>query len=204
MLGFPASTEPKHKTPVAKPKIISNFKLTGSKRSWFDDTVSSVAIVNQVNQQSMPSLRQGGSVKDIIVFHIVVKHREYGLLPALFADNIKAKVILVVQFEQEFQCAIFQRMFIASPWADESQLPVVQLSGLTLEAIWASAVKAIGGFDVPEDVLIDDFVENLDNNNKILAEIAKLEKKMNTEVQSKRKFELHQQILDLRKKIKQL
>ena len=204
MLGFPVSTEPKHKTPVAKAKIITQFKLTGIKRAWFDETVSSVSITNQVNLQSMPSLRQGGDIKDIIVFHIVVKTKEYGMLSALFAEHIKAKVILVVQYQQSFQCAIFQRMLIFSPWVDESQLPEIPLSGLTLDVIWASAVTAVGGFEVPPEMLIDDFIEYTDSNNKILAEITKLEKKMNAEVQSKRKFELYQQIINLKKKITKL
>lgn len=77
----------------------------------------------------------------------------------------------------------------------------IELRGLNLDKIWENIVVDIGGVNIADGNTLDEQIAADERRQKIEKEIAKLEKQARTEKQPKKKFELVQQINELKRKM---
>ena len=82
--------------------------------------------------------------------------------------------------------------------SDEQQ---IELKGLNLDTVWENVVIAVGGVSLEESNTLDEQIEINERMQKLEKEIAKLEKQARAEKQPKKKFELVQQIKQLKNKL---
>ena len=82
--------------------------------------------------------------------------------------------------------------------SDEQQ---IELKGLNLDTVWENVVIAVGGVSLEEGNTLDEQIEINERMQKLEKEIAKLEKQARAEKQPKKKFELVQQIKQLKNKL---
>jgi hypothetical protein len=87
-----------------------------------------------------------------------------------------------------------------SDWHDSEALEI-PLTGLTLDDVWENIVAAIGGLDTQSEESIEEQIIHREQREKLLRQIEALEKRARTEKQTRKKYELHQQIMKLKKEL---
>ena len=199
MYGLPISTERKKQLP--KKAIYAKFDLKPSQRESFDADIARIDIVAVVSSATVPALSEGAEIKEFYVLTVQMKHKEYDAKNiALLTKLIPQKMVLVLQYEEQTQFAIYHTQLISSVWqlTEDAALP---LSGLNLDSVWEGIVKSIGQIDVEEGNTLAEQIASNDQRAKVLAQISTLERKMANEKQPRRKREYFEQIKKLKSQI---
>lgn len=80
----------------------------------------------------------------------------------------------------------------------------LNLKGLDLGAVWDNIIAEIGGIDLTGDKNLDEIIVENESKEKLIKQIATLEKKAMSERQSRRKWELMQQIKQIKTELEEL
>lgn len=198
MYSLPISTEVKKQLP--KKAIFAKFDLKSSQRESFDADIARIDIVAVISPATIPALAAGEDVRECYVLAVQMKHREYDYKNiVLLTKLIPQKMVFALQFGEQTQFAVYHTRLITSAWqpTEGAMLPV---SGLNLDAVWENMIKCIGQIEVGYGNTLAEQIAADEQRNKLLAQIAALEKKMAKEKQPRRKRELYSEI----KKIKYL
>ena len=199
MYGLPISTERKKQLP--KKAIYAKFDLKPSQRESFDTDVARIDIVAVVSSATVPALSEGTEIKEFYLLAVQMKRKEYDTKNiALLTKLIPQKMVLVLQFEEQTQFAIYHTKLISSAW-QPTEDAVLPLSGLNLDTVWEGIVKSIGQIDVENGNTLTEQIATNDQRAKLLAQIAALERKMASEKQPRRKREYFEQIKKLKNQI---
>jgi hypothetical protein len=75
------------------------------------------------------------------------------------------------------------------------------LKGLSIDDAWRNILAEIGGLDVYSELSLEEQIETNVQREKLLKQIETLEKQMWSEKQTRKKFELHQQIIKLKEEL---
>ena len=199
MYGLPISTERKKQLP--KKAIYVKFDLKPSQRDSFDEDIARIDIVAVVSSATVPALSKGADIKEFYLLAVQMKRKEYDTKNiALLTKLIPQKMVLALQYKEQTQFAIYHTKLISSTWqpTDDATLP---LSGLNLDNIWENIVKSIGQIDVEEGNTLAEQIASNDQQAKVLAQIAMLERKMANEKQPRRKREYFEYIKKLKSQI---
>ena len=199
MFGLPISTEVKKQLP--KKAIYARFDLKPSQRDSFDADIARIDIVAVVSTSTVPALNAGAEVKEFYLLTVQLKRKEYDPKNlALLTKLIPQRMVFALQFAGQTQFAIYHTKLISSVWkaTEEATLP---LSGLNIDVVWENIVKSIGHIDVEEGNTLSEQIATNAQREKILAQIAMLERKMANEKQPRRKRELFEQIKRLKSQI---
>ena len=78
----------------------------------------------------------------------------------------------------------------------------ITLQGLTLDDVWNNIVATIGDLDAQTEETIEERIIHREQREKLLRQIESLEKQCRTEKQTRKKYELHHKLQELRLKIK--
>ena len=81
---------------------------------------------------------------------------------------------------------------------------VITLQGLSLDDVWNSIVATIGGLDAQGETTIEEQIIHREQQEKLHRQIELLEKQCRTEKQTRKKYELHEKLQELKLKIKQV
>lgn len=197
--GLPHTAEVNKALP--KKAIFAKFGLKAAQRDHFDDDISRLVISHEITTRSVPALAtvdiQGIYVVSVLLKRKDFDHRNIELLTKL----IPQKMVIALLHDEQVQFAIFHERLFFSPWqpADEASLP---LNGLSLDDVWQSMVTTIGNITVQDGNTLTEQIVADEQRDKLQRQIATLENKMKKEKQPRRKFELHQQISELKKSTK--
>jgi len=77
----------------------------------------------------------------------------------------------------------------------------ITLQGLSLDDVWNNIVATIGGLDAMAEASIEEQIIQREQREKLLRQIEALEKRARTEKQTRKKYELHQEIMKLKKEL---
>lgn len=202
MFSLPRSTEIRKQ--ISKKLIYTKFsaELKGERKNQFDNDISKIVILNEISPASI-NIPAGEQVKAIFVIQVILKDKNYNernlvLLSKLFGQNM----IFVLQYEDEYQLAIYQTRLLASDWyEDEVKLAI---SGLSLDKVWEQMVSQISGIVASDEKSLDEQIEIEEQKTQISKKILDLEKKARKEVQSKKKYEMFQRIKEYQKQLEEL
>ena len=199
MYGLPQTTEVRKQLP--KKAIYAKFDLKPSQRESFDADIARIDIVAVISPSTVPAIAEGKEVKEIYLLALQMKRKEYDSKNiVLLTKLIPQRMVFALQFEEQTQFAIYHTKLISSAWqpTDEATLT---LSGLNLVSVWEGIVTHIGQIDVEEGNTLAEQITSNAQREKILAQIAVLERKMAAEKQPRRKRELFEQIKRLKSQI---
>lgn len=199
MYSLPISTEVKKQLP--KKAIFAKFDLKSSQRESFDADISRIDIVAVISPATIPALAEGTEVKGVYVLAVQMKRREYDYKNiVLLTKLIPQKMVFALQFGEQTQFVVYHTKLITSVWqpTESAMLPV---SGLNLDAVWENIIKSIGQIEIESGNTLVEQIAADDQRNKLLSQIAILEKKMAKEKQPRRKREYFKQIKKLKKEI---
>ena len=114
--------------------------------------------------------------------------------------SIAASCFSIYAFQEQTQLCVFHTRLQQSDWHD-TESTEIPLRGLTLDDVWENIVAVIGGLDAQAEETIEEQILNREQREKLLRQIETLEKRARTEKQTRKKYELHQQIIKLKKEL---
>ena len=198
MYGLPASTLVNR--PLYKKAVFEKFNLKAAERDRFDVDVSRMAIVAYLSPAKIPALHPGQEVKEFYVLQVQLKQRDYDTKNILLLQKlIPQKIVFALEYDEDVQFCIFHTRLQQSEWkhASEAEIP---LKGLTFDDVWNNIVAEIGSLDNAAEETLEQQIINREEREKLLRQIELLEKRARTEKQTRKKYELHQQLLKLKER----
>lgn len=188
--------------PLYKKAVYEKFNLKTIERERFDADISKMTLVARISTATVPALAEGEQIKGIYVLLVTLKRKEYDTKNILLLQKlIPQKIIFALQYEDETQLCIFHTLLQKSEWkpTEEATIP---LQGLSLDDVWNNIVADIGKLDSHSEETLEEQIINRDQREKLLRQIESLEKQCRAEKQTRKKYELHQQIIKLKEKLK--
>ena len=185
--------------PLYKKAVYEKFNLKTAERDRFDADVSRMAIVAQISTKTVPALGEGKDVPTFYVLQVQMKRKDYDTKNILMLHKlIPQHIVFALQYEQQTQLCIFHTRLQQSEWMPEDSA-VISLKGLTLDDVWNNIVAEIGNLDATSEESIEQQIIKGEQRDRLLQQIESLEKRCRAEKQTRKKYELHQQIVKLKK-----
>ena len=187
MFGLPKSTELSRQLP--KKAIYAKFGMNTAAKNRFDADISRITIINEISPATV-TISEGVNVKSIYVLLVALKRKEYSEKVIIQLSNlIDQNMIFVLQYEEKVQLVVFHNKMIKTEWINGEEF-IIEITGLDLDRIWENIIIQIGGINIEEGRSLEEQIEIDDRREKILKEIARLEKLARSENQPKKKFEI--------------
>ena len=200
MYGLPASSLVNR--PLYKKAVFEKFNLKAAERDRFDADVSRMAIVAYLSPTKIPALHLGQEVKEFYVLQVQLKQREYDTKNVLLLQKlIPQKIVFALEYDEEVQFCIFHTRLQQSEWKHISDAEI-PLKGLTFDDVWNNIVAEIGSLDNTAEETLEQQIINREEREKLLRQIEILEKRCRIEKQTRKKYDLHQQLLKLKEELK--
>ena len=201
MFGLPVTTD--INKPLYKKTIFEKFNLKTAERDRFDADISRMALVARISPATVPALAEGKDIKGFYVLQVILKHQEYHVQNVLLLQKlIPQKIVFALQYEEQIQLCVFHTRLLQSAWMHIADVTIT-LQGLTLDETWEHIVAEAGGLDTQSEQTIEQQIATNEQREKLLRQIEVLEKRCRIEKQTKKKYELHQQIVKLKEQIDQ-
>lgn len=200
MFNLPKSTELNRFIP--KKAIYDKFKPTTAERKLFDDQINKITIVGEISNKTV-NISVGEEVNAIYILLITMKTKECDKKNiALLSKLIDQKMLFALKYEDEVQFATYRagRVLISDiKPLDSSEL---KLNGLDLDSIWDNLIATIMGINLTKGKVLDESIIENEEKEKLMKQIAVLEKKAMNERQPRRKWELADELNKLKKQLK--
>ena len=188
--------------PLYKKAVFEKFNLKSAERDRFDADISKMAIVAYVSPSKIPALHEGQEVKEFYVLQIQLKHRDYDSKNILMLNKlIPQKMVFALEFDDNIQLCIFHTRLQQSEWVHASDA-IIPIKGLSLDDVWNNIVAEIGGLSNDAEETLEQQIIGREEREKLLKQIEVLEKRCRLEKQTRKKYELHQQLLKLKEELK--
>ena len=196
MYNLPQSTA--INKPLYKTAIFEKFNIKAAERERFDAEISRMALVDYVAPSRVPALKEGQEVKDFYVLQVILKQRDYDSKNIMLLQKlIPQHIVFALEYEQDVQFCIFHTRLQQSKCIPSSDAKIT-LKGLTLDDAWNNIVASIGNLNATSEESIEQQIIQREEREKLLQQIELLEKRCRIEKQTRKKYELHQQILNLK------
>lgn len=200
MFSLPANTLINQ--PLYKKTVFEKFNLKTVERERFDADISKMALVARISPATVPALAEGQEIKGFYVLQVTLKHQDYDSKNILLLQKlIPQQIVYALQFENQTQLCVFHTRLQQSDWRN-TESTEIPLRGLSLDEVWENIVAVIGGLDAQAEESIEEQILNREQREKLLRQIEALEKRARTEKQTRKKYELHQQIIKLKEELK--
>lgn len=203
MFDLPKST--KIRKPVHKKLIYQKFatELSGDKREKFDADISRIIITNEISETSV-NIKATEKASSIFVVQVELKTKDYNdrniiLISKLFGQNL----LIVMHYEEQYQLAIYETKLLKSDWNNEEDFNI-KLNGLDMGSIWDNFVIQVSGISVEVGNTLVEQISLESDKEKLRKQIDDLERKARKENQSKKKFELFQQIIKYKNRLEEV
>ena len=194
MLGLPKSPELNKLLP--KKAIYAKFQMNTAQKERFDGEISRISIVGELSPATT-GLAAGTAVRSIFVLLVALKHPDFQANTiAQISKLIDQNMLLILEHEGRRKLAIYHSKLIQTDWMPDC---TVTLKGLDLDAVWENLIVQVGGITIEQGNTLDQQIVADEKREKLLKEIARLEKLARAEKQPKKKFELVQKINQLKK-----
>lgn len=187
--------------PLYKKAVFEKFNLKSAERDRFDADISKMAIVAYVSPSKIPALHEGQEVKEFYVLQIQLKHRDYDSKNILMLNKlIPQKLVFALEYDDNIQFCIFHTRLQQSEWLNalDASIPI---KGLSLDDVWNNIVAEIGGLSNDAEETLEQQIIDREEHEKLLKQIEALEKRCRLEKQTRKKYELHQQLLKLKEEL---
>ena len=199
MYSLPVSTA--INKPLYKKAVFEKFNLKAAERDRFDADISRMALVARVSSATVPALSEGQEVKGFYVLQVALKRKDYDTKNILKLQKlIPQKMVFALQYDDQTQFCIFHTRLQQSEWMPTSET-AIPLQGLSLDDVWNNIVATIGGLDAQAEETIEEQIIHREQREKLLRQIESLEKRARAEKQTRKRYELHQQILKLKEEL---
>ncbi len=200
MFGLPKTTEINKQLP--KKAIFEKFKPNAADRKLFDEQINRLSIVAEISPQTV-SIAADEEVVAIYIILVLMKtancdKKNIILLSKLINQNM----LFALQYENTVNFAAYRadRVIMSdSRSMDDWEL---KLKGLNLRSTWDALIADISGLEPADGKSLDEMIIQNENIKRLEKKIAILEKKAMIERQPRRKWDLAQEIKQLKEQLK--
>ena len=200
MFGLPKTTEINKQLP--KKAIFEKFKPNAADRKLFDEQINRLSIVAEISPQTV-SIAADEEVVAIYIILVLMKtancdKKNIILLSKLINQNM----LFALQYENTVNFAAYRadRVIMSdSRSMDDWEL---KLKGLNLRSTWDALIADISGLEPADGKSLDEMIIQNENIKRLEKKIAILEKKAMNERQPRRKWDLAQEIKQLKEQLK--
>ena len=105
-------------------------------------------------------------------------------------------MLFVLAYNGQVKLAVYHTKLMQREWCAPDELSI-ELSGLTLDAVWENIIAQVGNIDVDTGNTLDEQLRLNEEREKRQKRIASLERLARAEKQPRKKFELVQEINQL-------
>lgn len=198
MLGLPKSTETSKQLP--KKAIYSKFNLKKATKEKIDVDISRITIVNEINSSKL-NINKGNSINSFFVLNVIMKRKEYNDSSILILTKIiPQNLILVLSYKDENKVIINYNRLIQTDWFKKDNFKL-NLVGLDFDTIWDNIVIQVGDIKLEKDNSLEEQIEIDEQKEKLAKNIELIEKKAKKEKQPLKKFEMFQELQQLKKEM---
>lgn len=195
MYNLPEKTLMKKQLPKAL--IYRTFNLNTASKARFDNDISRMDIIAEISPETI-SASKGKTLNGIFVLQVALKQKDFDEKNLnMISKLIKQNIVFVLVFDNLAKLAVYHNKLFQGEWKTENEL-FINVQGGNLDAVYQNIVTQIGDIEITENRTLDEQIEEDERVAKLKKEIEKLERMAKKEVQPKRKFELHQEILRLK------
>jgi hypothetical protein len=113
---------------------------------------------------------------------------------------IEQNLLFVLEHEGKAKLAVFRTRLLQTEWIPLQEL-TIKLAGLNLDVVWENIIIQIGGVEMEQGNTLDKQLAIDKERVKLRQKIGQLERQARSEKQPRRKFELVQEVKDLRQKL---
>jgi len=192
------------------------FKLMSADKAVRADakTVLSVILTNVLSSDTL-NLSASGKVKEIYVFDIELSAKT---IPTLFISSLDKAINLNTVFvlhhdgEEMLYGAYKERTdkgvkigkYYGTDWKDQSEQIIVPLDATSLDEIYKAMIGTLIPLDADDEEDTSNFVARYEQVTKLKKEIDKLQSRVDAEKQSKKRFELNEQLKQMKKELEEI
>lgn len=211
MLGLPTTTEYNKRIP--KQKFYENLSVTPALKRVFVEQIQNVIWANKIAPATI-SVSEGKEVAEIEVFRICLNTGTLDESALRQMDKqIPYHILFVLEYNDKYQVWIGYKevsggdnafkvnKYYHTEWLAEQDLQI-KIDGLDMDSIYANLVRQIGGIENGNESLGKQIADK-EYRERLEKEIEKLEKLARAEKQPKKKFDLVQQIKELKMKLEE-
>ena len=211
MLGLPTTTEYNKRIP--KQKFYENLSVTPALKRVFVEQIQNVIWANKIAPATI-SVSEGKEVTEIEVFRICLNSGTLNESALRQMDKqIPYHILFVLEYNEKYQVWIGYKevsggdnafkvnKYYHTEWLTEQDLQI-KIDGLDMDSIYANLVRQIGGIEKGNETLSEQIADK-EYRERLKKEIEKLEKLARAEKQPKKKFDLVQQIKELKMKLEE-
>lgn len=201
MLNLPKSTEVNKTLP--KKAIYASANLNTVEKDAFDENIKKLTIVNEITANSV-NIEASENVTGFFVLAVSLKKQNYDkkVIEKIF-KLINQRLVLVLQYEDMAQLAVFHGKLFASEWQPTQDLQI-KLQGLNFAQVWQNIILQISKVQLEKGRTLDEQIVVETERAKLQRQIAALEKKTWAEKQPKKKFAYAQELNELKRKLEEL
>ena len=192
------------------------FKLMSADNAVKVDakTVLSVTLANVLSSDTL-NLPTKGKVKEIYVFDIELSSKT---IPALFISTLNkainlhtifvlhhdGKEMLYGAYKELTEKGVKIGKYYGTDWKDQSEQITVPLDVTSLDEIYKAMIGTLIPLDADDEENTSDFVARYEQVTKLKKEIDKLQSRVDAEKQSKKRFELNEQLKQMKKELEKI
>ena len=199
MLGLPKTTEISKQ--LAKKAIFDKFKPSPADRKLFDEQINRLAIIAEISPQTV-AISACADVSAVYAILVTLKTPDCDKRNiALLSRLIDQRMLFVLQYEGSARLAVYRAEKVLFSESKPMEDWKLKLSGLDLGVVWDNIIAQIGGIDLSGGRDLDATITENDRRDKLIKQIALLEKKAISEKQPRKKWELVEGIGQLKREL---
>lgn len=203
----------------SKTEVNRRFRLTELYKMMSADkdvkadakNILSIVLKNVLSQDTI-NLSAEGTVKEIYLFDITLDTKT---IPSLFISSLDKTInlhtvfvlhcdnqqMLYGCFKQRTEKGVKLGNYYGTAWTTDVTPIPLPLNVTTIDDIYTAIIDELIPIDATKDESTSDFVARFDKINKLKTEIAKLQKQVDNEQQSKKRFELNNKLKELKREL---
>ena len=205
MIQFPSATAVGRVIP--KEAFYKHLTLSSDIKEKFVTDVKRITISNSFTAATL-NLKEDAQLSEILVLTIDLKKQQFdGHIVENIARQNPHKLLFLLRFEGKAQLAVYYAKLSTTAWILYEDITLTA-KGFTLDAVWQGFLEQIALQDGltkhNPDEDIDTKLQRQEMILKLQKEIEKLEKRTQSELQPKKKFELYGQLQETKQKLEEL
>ena len=200
MFGLPKTTEINKQLP--KKAIFEKFKPNAADRKLFDEQINRLSIVAEISPQTV-SIAADEEVAAIYIILVLMKTVECDKKNIILLSKlINQNMLFALQYENTVNFAAYRADRVVMSDSRSMDDWELKLKGLSLSSSWDALIADTCELEPVDGKSLDEMIIQNENIKKLEKKIVLLEKKAMNERQPRRKWDLAQEIKQLKEQLK--
>ena len=199
MFGLPKTTEINKQLP--KKAIFEKFKPNAADRKLFDEQINRLSIVAEISPQTV-SIAVDEEVAAIYIILVLMKTVECDKKNIILLSKlINQNMLFALHYEDTVKFAAYRADRVVMSDSRSMDDWELKLKGLSLSSSWDALIADTCELEPVDGKSLDEMIIQNENIKKLEKKIVLLEKKAMNERQPRRKWDLAQEIKQLKEQL---